>query len=205
MMMRILSILLAIVTTLPVLVGQETVSSHAKRLDDAAKMITPITTKTPTQLAERAAGDAEAVRAGLRASADRSASSLAIRDRSLDPFGLPASLPLDNASNPSGDPKLIGSSDVTSEQSERNLAREAVLALNVSGVCVSREEFYCGARVVHIGDSLVLGYKGVKIPVRVIGISQVEIKFEGPSKSDILLQLSIVPSLRPQQLIPVKR
>jgi hypothetical protein len=173
------------------------------RAKQAQEIINTVTSKpTEAQYADLAAKDVESFRAEENMEIAKVLATLAIGGRSRDPFGNSTSMNLVSApakSLPNGVASASGQSLPEGPQ-----LRDAVFAMRVVGVNAQRGEIYCGSRIIKTGDSLMLGYSGKSFRVKVISISPEEVAFEGIKKEVVLLPLSIVPSLRPRQLLPSK-
>lgn len=173
------------------------------RAKQAEAIISTITSKpTEAQYADLVAKDLESFRAEENMEIARIVATMAIGGRARDPFGNSTSMNLVAA--PAKSLQNGGTSASGQPLPEGPRVRDAVLAMRVVGVNAQRGEIYCGSRIIKTGDSLMLGYSGKSFKVKVISISPEEVAFEGPKKELVLLPLSIVPSLRPQQLLPSK-
>ena len=127
---------------------------------------------------------------------EEKARKLAARRRNLDAFALPV-FPREPS------PKAPERSAGLQRQAERITLNQALQTLHITAVNLRDGEFLVQGHEVGLGDTLLLGYKGVTFEAIITEVAPLEVRFKDKSSGETgVLPHRVLPRFVPQPMLP---
>ena len=127
---------------------------------------------------------------------EQKARKLAARRRNLDAFALPV-FPREPS------PKAPEKSTGLQRQAERITLNQALQTLHITAVNLRDGEFLVQGHEVGLGDTLLLGYKGVTFEAIITEVSPLEVRFKDKGSGETgVLPHRVMPRFVPQPMLP---